>query len=288
MSLLAKIFVVIQAVLVMVYLGMSATLYQHRREWRTSYAQLKHRHETAMGRAQKEIRGRDTLLSARNDLIAAKETEIRDYKNKANEALASMQDAKSERDKARQMVQDEKRANDTLNKRLQSVDSELSKTRSDLERLGNEFTLATRRREVAEGQVARLTALVTNLEQDNSDLRGEFASTRRKLKEAETMIAMAQEAGFDWEATLPSAPVPVIRGKVVAVKSDVSPPLVVLDVGSDAKVRPGYAFSIHRNGKYKGRVIVERTLRDMASCRVEFAAEGAQISAGDDAATRLQ
>ena len=36
-----------------------ATLYQHRREWRTSYAQLKHRHETAMGRAQKEIRGRE-------------------------------------------------------------------------------------------------------------------------------------------------------------------------------------------------------------------------------------
>ena len=99
MSLLAKIFVVIQAVLVMVYLGMSATLYQHRREWRTSYAQLKHRHETAMGRAQKEIRGRDTLLSARNELIAAKETEVRDYKNKATEALASMQDARSERDR---------------------------------------------------------------------------------------------------------------------------------------------------------------------------------------------
>jgi len=288
MSLLAKIFVVIQAILVMVYLGMSATLYQHRREWRTSYAQLKHRHETAMGRAQREIRGRDTLLQARNDLIANKEKEVRSFKDEATKAYQAMQDARSERDKARQAVDSKERQIDTHVKEIESLRAQLSQKTDDFERLSNEFTLATRRREVAEGQVARLTALVTNLEQDNGDLRGEFASTRRKLKEAETMISMAQEAGFDWEATLPSAPVPAIRGKVVAVKRDVDPPLVVLDVGSDDKVRPGYAFSIHQNGRYKGRVIVERTLRDMASCRVEFVAEGGSISAGDEAATRLQ
>ena len=34
MSLLAKVFIVLQALLVMTYLGVTATLYQHRRDWK--------------------------------------------------------------------------------------------------------------------------------------------------------------------------------------------------------------------------------------------------------------
>ena len=44
MGLLAKILIVVQAVLVFTYLGVSASLFQHRRDWRTGYAKLKERY----------------------------------------------------------------------------------------------------------------------------------------------------------------------------------------------------------------------------------------------------
>ena len=76
--------------------------------------------------------------------------------------------------------------------------------------------------------------------------------------------------------------------QVAATKFDVEPGLVLLDVGREEGVEEGYRFSIYRGTTFLGKVQVERVLRDSAGCRVLFLAEGASLSAGDSAATRLQ
>ncbi len=68
MSLLAKVFVVIMTVLIMVYLGVSATLYQHRRDWRNSYAKLKERYKTSVQYASKEIEALRNGVKAKDSL----------------------------------------------------------------------------------------------------------------------------------------------------------------------------------------------------------------------------
>ncbi len=288
MSLLAKIFIVIQTVLVMTYLGMTATLYQHRRDWRTSYQKLKHRYTMVVSRSQKEIQALRTYVIAKDELVASKEREVRSLKTSLDQQVALAQ-------RNNQLYQEKSAEFNQLNQNFTNLNQRLQEAMRRNEQLNDRkgeleglLEVATNRRETAEGQVARLTTLNTSLEQDLADLRTSFADTRRQLREKELLISMAEGAGVDFELLVPGPPVPAIDGNVVAIKTDVSPPLVLLSVGQDDKVERGFHFSIYRGSQFIGKVVVERVLRDSAGCRVLFTADGQQIQAGDNAATRLQ
>jgi hypothetical protein len=288
MSLLAKIFIVIQTVLVMVYLGMTSALYQQRRDWRTSYQKLKHRYTTAVSRAQKEIQALRTYVISKDELITSKEREVRSLKTQLDQELNRAQSNQ-------QLFQAKSNEFNGLQQNFSALNTRLQEAMTRNERLQDRkgeleglLEVATNRRETAEGQVARLTTLNTSLETDLGDLRNEFADTRRQLREKELMISMAQGAGVNFELLVPGPPVPAIDGNVVAVKTDVSPPLVLLSVGADDRVERGYQFSIYRGSQFVGKVVVEKVLRDSAGCRVMFVADGAEIKPGDNAATRLQ
>lgn len=287
MSLLAKIFIVIQAVLVMTYLGMSGALYQQRRDWRTSYQQLKGRYSTAVARAQKEIRALRSYVKAKDDLISSKEREVRSLKTQLDHALQEAQQAKQLFENKRAEFTQLQNNFDGLNRNFADAQKEIAKLRSDLDERTTQRDIAVKRRESAEGQVARLTALTTSLETDLGDLRKTFADTRRSLRDKELLISMAEAAGVNFELLVPGPPVPAIDGTVVAVKTDVDPPLVLLSVGANEKVERGYQFSIYRANQFVGKVVVEKVLNNGAGCRLLFTAEGATVQAGDRAATRL-
>ncbi len=288
MSLLAKIFVVIQTILIMVYLGMTAALYQHRRDWRTSYMKLKGRYQTAVSRAAKEIDALRTFVQAKGELVSAKEREVRSLKTQLDQALqTSQRNANLFQEKSKEFsgLQDNfNRLSNRLDQALQNNEN-LQTRKEELEGL---LDTATTRREIAEGQVARLTNLTTNLETDLGDLRKNYASNRRKLRETQLLVSMAEAQGVNFAQLVPGPPVPAIDGKVVAVKSDLNPPLVLLSVGADDKVEAGFRFSIYRGSTFVGKVVVEKVLRNSAGCRVLFTSEGGDIQAGDSAATRLQ
>lgn len=288
MSLLAKVFVVIQAILVMVYLGMTSALYQHRRDWRTSYMKLKHRYSTAVSRGQKEIDALRNFVKAKNELVTAKEREVRSLKSRLDTAISTAQrNANRLRAESIRADKESGRADALLasNNKLVSSNSKLETRKKELEAA---LKIAGRRMSTAEGQVARLSNLTTSLEQDIASLRKVYAKDRKKLREKELLIAMAESQGVNFATLLPGPPVPAIDGKVVAIKADIKPQLVLLSVGSDDRVEQGFRFSIYRKSKFIGKVIVERVLRDSAGCRVLFTAEGSEIKQGDSAATRLQ
>lgn len=288
MSLLAKVLVVIQTVLVMVYLGMTASLYQHRRDWRTSYLKLKGRYSTAVTRSQKEIEALRSFVQAKSELVSAKEREVRQLKTQLDQGLQMAQRYhnlyNAESDKLGQLLEKHGRLADDLKVALEK-NASLNERNEELDNL---LDTATTRRATAEGQVARLTILKDELEADIKTLRATYAETRKKLREKELLVAMVENAGVNIASLVPGPPVPAIDGTVVAVKSDIQPPLVLLSVGSDDQVEQGFEFSIYRNDKFVGKVVVERVLNDSAGCRVLFTADGQAIQQGDSAATRLQ
>ena len=65
------------------------------------------------------------------------------------------------------------------------------------------------------------------------------------------------------------------------------PPLVLLSIGRDEGVQPGFSFSIYRAATFVGKVQIERVNADSCAGIVLFAAEGQRVQAGDAAATRL-
>jgi len=288
MSLLAKVFIVLQTILIMTYLGLTGALYQHRRDWRTSYQKLKGRYSTMVSRSGKEIEALRNFVSAKNQLIAAKENEITFLKSQLDVAILQ--------------AEQKGKALSAEKSRTTSLEAEATKDKSTIRDLGKQNTSlteqnttlkgdldkATSRREISEGQVARLTNLTGQLEADLGNLRETYAGTRKKLREKELLIAMAENQGVNFASLLPGPPVPAIDGRVLAVKTDVKPALVLLSVGADEKVEAGFRFSVYRGNKFIGKVVVERVLRDSAGCRVLFTAEGEAVQSGDTAATRLQ
>jgi hypothetical protein len=288
MSLLAKVFVVIQTVLIMVYLGVSATLYQHRRDWRNSYAKLKERYKTSVQYAGKEIENLRSGIKAKDSFISKKQEEVIDLKKELDKQNLDLSGTKQNLNKAEQNFQNQmllaKQANDA---KMQS-ETALGKERDLNRELQTNLDTATRRREIAEGQVARLTQLKSSLEKDISDLRQNYSETRKALKEKETVLAMLEERGVNVLSIVAGPPVPAIDARVAAVKADVTPALILLSVGSDDKVEKGFHFSVYRGSEFVGKVVVEKVLKDSCGCRVLFTKEGASIQAGDSAATRLQ
>ena len=288
MSLLAKVFIVLQTILIMVYLGLTGALYQHRRDWRTSYQKLKGRYSTMVSRSAKEIEALRNFVSAKNQLITAKENEITFLKSQLDAAIREAQQRGSElsAEKSRTTKLEAEQTNDRAT--IRGLGDQNTKLSSQNTTLKGDLDKATSRREIAEGQVARLTNLTGQLEADLGSLRETFAGTRKKLREKELLIAMAENQGVNFASLLPGPPVPAIDGQVLAVKPDVKPALVLLSVGADEKVEAGFQFSVYRGNKFIGKVVVERVLRDSAGCRVIFTAEGESVQSGDTAATRLQ
>jgi hypothetical protein len=198
------------------------------------------------------------------------------------------------RDMGTKFLLEQKRYED-LNRQFESTNSLLSQSQKDLtssrqrnDELTGNLDSANKRREVAEGQVARLIQLNSELQKNLGDLRASYADTRKALRDKELLIAMAEEQGVNFSRLLPGPPVPPIDGKVAAIKDDMNPPLVLLSVGSDDKVEKGFQFSIYRNSEFIGKVVVEKVLKDSCGCRVLFTKEGQKIQSGDSAATRLQ
>jgi len=288
MSLLAKVFVVIQTVLIMVYLGVSATLYQHRRDWRNSYAKLKERYKSAVQLSTKEIEALRQGVKAKNDFISSKQVEVIDLKKELDKLNLDFATATKEKIAANDRYNQEARLHEQANKAKEQSDTDLRKERDLTRELTTNLDTAGRRREIAEGQVARLTQLKSSLEKDIGDLRGQYAETRKALKEKETVIAMLEDKGVNVLSIVAGPPMPQIDAKVAAVKNDVNPGLVLINVGSNDRVEKGFHFSVYRGNEFIGKVVVEKVLADSCGCRVLFTKDGASIQAGDNAGTRIQ
>jgi len=99
-------------------------------------------------------------------------------------------------------------------------------------------------------------------------------------------VEASPEERLDWNGW-PQVPVPGVEASVLATR-DLDPQIVLLDVGEEDKVEPGFKFSVYRKDLFVAKVVVERVLRDSAGCRVLFTAEGLRVQPGDKAATRLQ
>lgn len=72
-----------------------------------------------------------------------------------------------------------------------------------------------------------------------------------------------------------------LEARVLAIKRDTRPPLVLVSRGTDHGVQRGSTLSILRGERRIATVVVERSLRDSAGCRVVFTAAGEEIQEGD-------
>jgi hypothetical protein len=287
MSVLAKLFIVIQALLVMVYLGVASTLYQHRRDWRNSYQKLKERYHATTARSGKVIKVYDDNVKVKDEDIIQKDREIIEIKNELDGILSNYQSASQKLSRKNIEFDQLQESNNKLTNQTEGLEKEIRSLTTRQDELNGNLTKAKRRRSIAERQVARLVSQKFNLEADLGELRKDYAGSRRDLRDKELLVALAAQRGINFATLLDGPPTPLVRGAVREVKSDVEPALVLIDVGADDEVEKGFRFSVYRNDKFVGKLVVESIEGDAAACRVHWVVEGESVKPGDSVSTRL-
>lgn len=287
MSLLAKILIVVQAVLVFTYFGVSASLFQHSRDWRTSYAKLKNRYGQLARVSASKINKSKAVFQEKQKFLNDKEGEKASLQRQLDNAKEDRQGVAGKlsesEERYRQFLGQQQKLETTYN----NLQNEARSRREKIDRRKNELKENLRRRTVAEKQIARLQIIAHSLEDDVREIGKEYSDVRSRLRDKSLLIAMAQEKGLDFSTLLASPPTKLIKSRVAAVKNDLNPALIVIGVGSDDSVEIGYTFSVIRRNQFIAKLLVESVKSSYSACRIKFAAEGQSIEPGDVVTTRL-
>jgi hypothetical protein len=282
MSALAKVFVVVNFVLSLLFFGTAATLFLTREDYRSAHETFVVKSKDQLKLLQDEILKQKGLLEQQSniiDLVVASETQLAkdltDKKASLQAKDAEIQEANSSRDTAttaktqvlRNMEEKEKTVRE-LNDRLQQA-NEKSETAS------NERKLAVEER----------NRMKADLDKANTELAGmrvDFTGLEEKLASLELIVADCEKR---FGGPIPHLPPPPIDAQVEDV--DAAQGLVVLSAGRDQKVKTGYEFTVYRGAKFVGKVRVTRVFDDLSGAEIVFTAEGASIERGDRASTAL-
>ena len=76
-----------------------------------------------------------------------------------------------------------------------------------------------------------------------------------------------------------------LTAKVLAVRADVTPNLVLIAAGSNEGIVAGQTLVITRGNTFVGWVLVERVLADSAGCMVLYTDDDLGVHAGDKASS---
>lgn len=283
MSILAKVFVIVNLVFSLAYLSVSGALYHHRQNWRDQFVKVTLDYSRLKQFQDGKITTLENRIDEMNDFIKSLEERISALMASIDDIGQKYRDAKTdlaiETQEMALLLTDHSRIVQILSKK----DETIAMLRNENIVLRDKFQEIMAQKNTAENQVARLTKLLMDTRRDLHDLRKEYVVTRRTLNEKKLVLQKLRDYGIPVEKIVLLVPPPPIDGHVAAY----DPPtrLVLLNVGKQQGVEEGYEFTIYRGTRFIARVKVEKVLPDMCGARVIF--EVAKIQKGDLAATRL-
>ncbi|HAK96705.1 MAG TPA: hypothetical protein DCM87_17355 [Planctomycetes bacterium] len=278
MSGLAKVFLVINLVLALLFLGTSATLFGVRKDFKEQSEELTKLYKGNFDKQKEDIEKLAekvqlyaTVMSVQNADIVNSDTLKKDLARKLSDAESKLAAATTDNTTKQASL-------DKLTAQLAQVSQETQALASRVRQSEDARTkaVADRTDAVADRnrQFLDYVSLKDNLmalEKEISDLRDENDSLRTRIK---VWVNEGMDVG---------TPFPDIAAKVLTVQGK---RLVILSVGSDDKVVEGMVFIVHRDGKYLGDVKIVNVYTDMSGAEVVHVVNGAEIKEGDDAKTK--
>ena len=288
MSFVAKVFVVLNLVLSVGFLFFAMTEWTARTKWQKMYEhektinvpavaevqQLQRNLAAATVRAQ---RGEMAMMAERDEQKRAKE-ELRDKNLAIQTELAAKQ---SELTLTNAERQEEAREN----KRLLA---EVEKNNKVMMKLQQAVMIEKNNAQAQKNIAADLESQLTQTQLALGAANRAMKTAQEEHDQSSNVIADLIRKGFDVYGFLgqsgPSGQ-PAIEAKVLAVKPEVG--LIMLSVGENNGVKPGYRFMISKGSDFKGTVQVDKVYADMCSAKIVLPPKDPNmaIAAGDIATT---
>ena len=259
MNLLGKIFVVLIAVMSLVFMTLALAVYATHKNW-------------------KDIVNGPTGLQSQLQL---KTTEFDQLKNDYNRLESQL---KGEVESAQLQVR-------KLEAERGDATAAVAATQQNNQRLAEEVTGL--REDIRTNQQARDQAFATTLQatEDLHQTKGQLDSTvernRQLTSQVSGMTHVMQSNGLD-PNTPPDAVVPSVNGLVSQVRQAAGAQLVEVTIGGDDGLKQGNTVEVYRGDRYLGRIEILKTSPDRAVGRVDRRFQQGQIQEGDRVATRLK
>ncbi len=276
MSGLAKIFLVINLVLTVLFLGTSATLFSVRKDWKTACDKLQAKYQTQFEDQLKTIKTLENKLQAWTNVASVQHAEIMNLRAQNKKLSSELDQSKTEiaslktqLDASRATIAKQNTQISTLSGKVQSLATTLQEAQKRAEEANKRALAATQKADQNFLQRAQLEEEIVALQEELKKLRQENEEIKIKY-EILTKVGPGGVAA------------PKIEAKIVGVQGD----LAVLSVGEESKVQPGMIFAVSRGNKYLGDVKVQTVYKNMSGARIIYLVEGAEIREGDDAVTK--
>lgn len=282
MSTLTKVFVVLVLVISLVYLGVSATLFAHRvdykaklndktkefDEYKTTVSKDKAALEADIVAKVKEIQARDqAVLTAKGEAESAKR-ELENLNTKFNTLNTNYNTLVAEQQKLQANNNDLSLRNENLNKQL----GEEKKLREDAQRVRDtvqaELLAANDRLEKAYKDIAEMEKQLVDVSRAKNDIEQQLAYLRERVP---NIGDLAVE--------------PKIDGVVLGVSDKVN--LILISVGGKDKVQVGYKFTVYRGSQYVSKLVVDKVEDGWAACRELTDFRKDAVQQGDNVSTRV-
>jgi DNA repair exonuclease SbcCD ATPase subunit len=276
MSTLSKVFVILVFAVALVKLGVDATLFAQRVDWKDKFVKEVNYHYSTQAVKNAEIQdlilqkdNLDAFAKILNDKInmletenAAKNLSIANMRREFDEKNATIAKLTADIDVfVRQL--------EVQLTQVSEMTAKVDDYRAKVTKAANDRTMA-----VQELQYARQEAEV--LSKDLGALQERHIGlAREKQRLDETMAALSLK-GIQTDLI---TPLKQLDGKVTAVQSD----LVVISIGADEGVQTGSEFTIYRQAQFIAKITITHADRKWAAGRVTLRKDDPRVS--DDVTT---
>src|SRR5262245_15494916 len=281
MSTVAKVFVVLNFLLAVVFLGSAAAMLGHSDNWKAKHDKKSQEFtdaQTAWNTERITITGeRDKLASEKNKSdsdknaavaeAAALRTNLDSLQKSHNDLAASLAASTRALQVAQSTIQNGRTLVDDLQKERQGLIDNLTQARTQMD--------------AAVKMQNQLELNLNDLQRQHQDSLAKLSSTETSLKHANFEIAQWKSA---YPGAGPGTEQPDQSGRVLAVDNENN--IIVISLGSEDGVKAGYRYTISRGSNYVAQIEITNVEAKQSAGRALPTSKGPSRP-GDDVRTTM-
>ncbi|MCZ7646269.1 MAG: hypothetical protein M5U26_13465 [Planctomycetota bacterium] len=279
MSIVARVFVVLNLILSICFLIYAMQIWTAKTKWQKMY-ELERTTNIALKAANQKEEVELTKSNVQKEgVIKLRQEKIAELRVKVNELRDDILQKSGELAKFKSEANMQQALNEELTRELNRRADELLKLKGVLLKQQQAVQVAREnevkaRNEKAEfeNELNQVKQEFNQLARDKRKIESDLAEQTHKIQGLlDHGVPIYDILGIDAAATQPYVP----DSLVLAVKPDLD--LIMISVGAEQGVKPGFRFTISRGDQYVAKAQVEKVYKDMSSARLLLKKDEVQV-----------
>ncbi len=273
MSTLSKVFVVLVFVVALFKLGVDATLFAQRVDWKDKFVKEVNYHYQTQHIKNAEISDLNVQVESLNNYnqklkekIDALDNERASLATRLASQGRDMDSLQANYQKLTATLEVQVRQLDVQLTQIQEMTNKVEDYRTRLGKANTEKLTAVQELQYVRQEAERLSKDLAGLEDSHQALAREHLRTKE-------IIAELNKRGVQTDLVTPSR---VLEAKVTAVDANIG--LVIVSIGRDDGVLEGNEFTIYRGSNFVAKIVVDKVDRKWSAARVTLKKEDPRVS----------